>query len=135
MQRAPTAAKSFVRGKSGQMPFWPGGLDEVLGDLDAIGSGESTKGLKTIPPGFSRGLRLPGDDPDVDDLDALRDDCEADEEVPLVCKQSAGGPFSRISQSSTGVHPTAPGPSTALSEIDDLLPANVRISSALLPHI
>lgn len=50
------------------MPFWPGGLDEAgkdaitLSDLD-----ESSKGLKSIPPGFARGLRLPGDPDDPED--------------------------------------------------------------------
>lgn len=55
------------------MPFWPGGLDAAekeslaLKDLD-----ESSKGLRKIPPGFTRGLRLPGDtDEDEDAFDDI----------------------------------------------------------------
>ena len=44
------------------MPFWPGGFD----DINAVSSdpktlGKEAKGLRSIPPGFQRGLRLPGD--------------------------------------------------------------------------
>ncbi len=42
------------------MPFWPGGLDDVLAD-DLEGKKSESKdvnGLRTVPPGFSRGLRL-----------------------------------------------------------------------------
>ncbi|KIL00999.1 hypothetical protein PAXRUDRAFT_762342 [Paxillus rubicundulus Ve08.2h10] len=72
MDRAPAPAASFVRGKSGYVPFQPGGLDDVL--LSSTQNGvleESAKGLRTIPPGFSRGLRLPGEEPEDDALTAL----------------------------------------------------------------
>jgi Ski2 N-terminal region len=63
LDRPPGPNKNFVRGKSGYVPFWPGGLDDILLHL---GSESSTrdykKGLRTIPPGFNRGLRLPGDE-------------------------------------------------------------------------
>jgi antiviral helicase SKI2 len=64
-------AKSFVRGKSGQFPFAPGGLgDEAIGlpEQDAEEAFEDIVkgvekshslgrgGIKTIPPGFERGL-------------------------------------------------------------------------------
>lgn len=76
MQRAPAAPNSFVRGKSGQVPFWPGGLDESLGlDEDAIDH-KGPHGLQTIPPGFKRGLRLPGE---VDESELL----EESEHEPL----------------------------------------------------
>lgn len=73
MGRDPTAydTKSFVRGKSGQFPFAPGGLDadavreaaleteKALEDIvdglerdNSLGRG----GIRTIPPGFERGL-------------------------------------------------------------------------------
>jgi antiviral helicase SKI2 len=68
MNRAPAAPSSFVRGKSGHVPFWPGGLDKALGlDEDAVDLG-SINGLQTVAPGLSRGLRLPGD---IDDSDML----------------------------------------------------------------
>ena len=62
LERAPGPSTSFVRGKSGHVPFWPGGLDDVLLSSDAVDVGDIKKGLRTVPPGLSRGLRLPGDD-------------------------------------------------------------------------
>ena len=58
-----------MRGKSGHVPFWPGGLD----DLSANPSNVKTvsKGLLTVPPGFSRGLRLPGEVNDDHELLAI----------------------------------------------------------------
>ncbi|EGO31119.1 ATP-dependent RNA helicase [Serpula lacrymans var. lacrymans S7.9] len=61
MDRAPGPSKNFVRGKSGHVPFWPGGLEDVISS-SGNSSIESAKGLRTVPPGFTRGLRLPGDD-------------------------------------------------------------------------
>lgn len=72
MDRAPGAVGAFVRGKSGYIPFQPGGLDEVLLSSTQTGiSEESVKGLKTIPPGFSRGLRLAGEESEDEVLTAL----------------------------------------------------------------
>jgi len=68
MDRAPGPASAFVRGKSGYVPFRPGGLDEVLlSSTQASISEESAKGLRAIPPGFSRGLRLAGEEPSEDE--------------------------------------------------------------------
>jgi antiviral helicase SKI2 len=59
--RAPGPSKNFVRGKSGYVPFWPGGLDEAVLDPDGeASSAHGKEGLRTVPPGFSRGLHLPG---------------------------------------------------------------------------
>jgi antiviral helicase SKI2 len=69
MDRAPAPVNNFVRGKSGHLPFWPGGLDgpsENAEEEMGIPSGE--RGLRTVPPGFSRGLRLPEDEIADDDL-------------------------------------------------------------------
>ncbi|KAH7915723.1 ATP-dependent RNA helicase [Hygrophoropsis aurantiaca] len=62
MDRAPGPSSSFVRGKSGHVPFLPGGLDDVLFTPGALHTKDPVKGLRTIPPGFSRGLRVPGDE-------------------------------------------------------------------------
>jgi antiviral helicase SKI2 len=51
-----------VRGKSGYVPFWPGGLEDVLNPGRKATNDDTREELKTIPPGFSRGLRLPGDE-------------------------------------------------------------------------
>ena len=74
MDRAPGPASAFVRGKSGYVPFQPGGLDEVLlSSTQNSFSEELVKGLKTIPPGFSRGLRLAGEDIEDEDITALEE--------------------------------------------------------------
>ncbi|KAJ3535718.1 hypothetical protein NMY22_g6357 [Coprinellus aureogranulatus] len=62
LDRAPAPSKNFVRGKSGYVPFLPGGLEEL--SVEALSSqtlDRSTKGLRTVAPGLSRGLRLPGE--------------------------------------------------------------------------
>ena len=62
LDRAPAPSTNFVRGKAGFVPFWPGGLDEAIKDSVVIRDlDEDSKGLKRVPPGFSRGLRLPGE--------------------------------------------------------------------------
>lgn len=84
MERAPAPPSSFVRGKSGYVPFKPGGLDDVL--LSSIQPGfseESVKGLRSIPPGFSRGLRRPGEE--------LEDESLATLEESLSSKATASG--------------------------------------------
>lgn len=74
IDRAPAPSKTFVRGKAGYVPFWPGGLeDPIIEPPEANTTDSKPKGLRTIPPGFARGLRLPGDDEDEEDLLSLDD--------------------------------------------------------------
>ncbi|KAG7099859.1 hypothetical protein E1B28_001664 [Marasmius oreades] len=93
MERAPGPSTNFVRGKSGYVPFWPGGLDDIVSDpAIALNSAIGGKnGLRTIPPGFSRGLRLPGDDVEDDvlihELDEMRG---SGENAPLDQTQDRG---------------------------------------------
>ncbi|KAK0199046.1 antiviral helicase [Armillaria mellea] len=116
LERAPGPSTSFVRGKSGHVPFWPGGLDVLLDPDASLDLDTSKKGLRTVPPGFSRGLRLPGEELDDDALLAL------DELIPT--------------KSSTDEHSTpsdedddaSQDPDLSLSpnknaEIDELLPS------------
>ncbi|KAF8756225.1 Antiviral helicase [Rhizoctonia solani] len=52
----------FVRGKTGNVPFKPGGLNEIFKEEtggEVIDLDSET--LRTVPPGFSRGLKLEGD--------------------------------------------------------------------------
>ncbi|KAF8665387.1 hypothetical protein AX16_000406 [Volvariella volvacea WC 439] len=82
LDRAPGPAKSFVRGKSGHIPFLPGGLEDVLeGPLDGKTNDIDAKRLRSIPPGFTRGLRLPGDQPNEDEdwlgLEGVQENGEA----------------------------------------------------------
>ena len=56
------------------MPFWPGGLEDASSGIpeeledEIVGEG---KGIRTIPPGFTRGLRLSGEGEDETGLDEL----------------------------------------------------------------
>ncbi|KAF8711835.1 Antiviral helicase, partial [Rhizoctonia solani] len=62
LQRAPNAKAHFVRGKTGNVPFKPGGLNEIFKEEtggEVIDLDSET--LRTVPPGFSRGLKLEGD--------------------------------------------------------------------------
>ncbi|KAG9042495.1 hypothetical protein FS837_010810 [Tulasnella sp. UAMH 9824] len=72
LSRAPAPSSTFVRGKSGYMPFLPGGLeDAVVGAEEGEEGSERQKGLRTIPPGFSRGLRILGEEEDGVNNDEL----------------------------------------------------------------
>lgn len=63
IERAPGPSSSFVRGKSGHVPFWPGGLDGILKAPEELYDLHEDGGrLRTVAPGLSRGLRLSGDD-------------------------------------------------------------------------
>ncbi|RPD82148.1 antiviral helicase [Lentinus tigrinus ALCF2SS1-7] len=60
LDRAPGPSRNFVRGKSGYVPFLPGGLDNVNPADDVIDFQEGSSRLRTVAPGLLRGLRLPG---------------------------------------------------------------------------
>lgn len=70
-----------MRGKSGYAPFWPGGLDSLVARPDDTGA-TGTKGLRSIPPGLKRGLRLSAEknrDPtssELHDLDGSENEAE-----------------------------------------------------------
>ncbi|CAG7851695.1 DExH-box ATP-dependent RNA helicase DExH11 {ECO:0000305}; AltName: Full=AtHELPS {ECO:0000303/PubMed:21535471}; AltName: Full=Protein SKI2 homolog {ECO:0000303/PubMed:22511887}; Short=AtSKI2 {ECO:0000303/PubMed:22511887} [Serendipita indica DSM 11827] len=115
MQRAAAPPGSFVRGKSGHVPFWPGGLDEALGlDEDAVNR-NGTSGLQTIPPGFTRGLRLPGE---VDEAELINQVADHITSEPKLYE--------------TDVPVTRPPPEH--SEIDELLPlSRVQVSGTTVP--
>ncbi|KAI0068005.1 antiviral helicase [Artomyces pyxidatus] len=116
IDRAPGPSQSFVRGKSGYVPFWPGGLEagvSVLEDGDATAS--SAKGLRTIPPGFSRGLRLAGEEAISDALDEL--DGRSQEPRPVF--QVIDG---EVASRTDGVVPNGSALDARTSEIDELLP-------------
>lgn len=56
LHRPVSLQKSFVRGSTSSMPFRPGGLDDTVAadEPSDLPSGQ----LRTVPPGFSRGLSL-----------------------------------------------------------------------------
>lgn len=85
MDRAPGSKKDFVRGKSGGVPFRPGGLEDILSNGTGVNTnGMFYQGLKTVPPGFKRGLRLPGEEVDESELlgfDAISTNDHGDQKV------------------------------------------------------
>lgn len=109
MDRAPAPVANFVRGKSGYVPFKPGGLDDVI-----LAAKQTTavpiKGLRTVPPGFSRGLRLSADDLEDEALTSLDDtaDYNKDEHINE----------SRVLDDESDLLPNG----DTFGEIDELLP-------------
>lgn len=74
LNRAPGPSKNFVRGKTGNVPFWPGGLEDLrTGIHDELENGlvVGGKGIRTIPPGFTRGLQLSEDEEEETGLEGL----------------------------------------------------------------
>jgi len=86
--RRPAPTSNFVRGKSGYAPFWPGGLDSLVAKPNDTGAKDGatvTKGLRSIPPGLKRGLRLSAEknrDPTSSEQHDL-DGCEYKAESPV----------------------------------------------------
>ncbi|KAG1774053.1 ATP-dependent RNA helicase [Suillus placidus] len=109
MDRAPAPVANFVRGKSGYVPFKPGGLDDVI-----LAAKQTTaapiKGLRTIPPGFSRGLRLSGDDLEDEALTALDDTADYNKDKHIN--------ESRVLDDESDLLPNG----DTFGEIDELLP-------------
>ncbi|KAJ7897302.1 antiviral helicase [Mycena olivaceomarginata] len=72
LDRTPGPTKNFVRGRSGYVPFWPGGLEDAV--ISGNPESQSKAGFKTIPPGFTRGLHLTEDaDDSLLALDSIRE--------------------------------------------------------------
>ncbi|KAJ7508688.1 ATP-dependent RNA helicase [Mycena galericulata] len=108
-ERAPGPTKNFVRGRSGYVPFWPGGLEDAA--ISTSSGSQSKGGLKTIPPGFTRGLRLAEDGEDgLLDLDNVRDAIPVEEDELTA---DADAYFDEVQETAT----TGTG-----NEIDELLP-------------
>ena len=133
LDRAPGPSNTFVRGKSGYVPFWPGGLEEVSSEpppLDGVNQ-RDRKGLRTIPPGFSRGLRLPGEAGDDEALVSIEDDSgrprRADDGVHL--HHFTLNELIRCSKDSViddANYDEVEVSSHKVAEIDDWLPTSVR---------
>ncbi|PIL31494.1 hypothetical protein GSI_06196 [Ganoderma sinense ZZ0214-1] len=66
IDRAPGPSRNFVRGKSGYVPFWPGGLDVLKASEELAEFEEGSSQLRTVAPGLSRGLKLPTEEVDAD---------------------------------------------------------------------
>jgi antiviral helicase SKI2 len=80
--RKPAAKEDFVRGRTGQFPFSPGGL-EGMGENDSrftVNEKTTFGPLLSIPPGFTRGLRAKTEE----DLDIDTTEAEEEETTELV---------------------------------------------------
>jgi hypothetical protein len=126
LDRAPGPSKNFVRGKSGYVPFWPGGLDVAARDndgVDALISGE--KGMRTVAPGLSRGMRLPGEVVEEDFFE-LPDATERPLAVGSLLAQKPS--YSHNVQNGVESFPTVDLndlKSNGVSDIDEFLPVSV----------
>lgn len=58
LRRAPGPPEEATRGSSVNYPFWPGGFDEPIIEMESLKVDDSTfeNDLLTIPPGFTTGL-------------------------------------------------------------------------------
>jgi antiviral helicase SKI2 len=119
--RKPGSKDDFVRGRAGQFPFSPGGLD-VDGDISKsrlrIDENTVLGPLPSLPPGFTRGLKTMVTTDDVD-LEATElDGDENGEVVRSVHISKVDAPFRKITSQS------------GFEGIDDLLPEEVNLSSS-----
>jgi len=122
--RRPGAKEDFVRGRSGQFPFAPGGMeplaDDVQSNRDPFRITEKTTlgPLISIPPGFARGLRLSGAENTIDLEGTEVEDGTAGEEVvrSIHMKQLDGSRNQKVQK-------------TGYEGIDDLLPDAVPMLS------
>jgi antiviral helicase SKI2 len=118
--RKPGAKEDFVRGRTGQFPFSPGGLDGVPAETNGESRyriNEKTKlgPLPSIPPGFTRGLRIRTTEEDVE----LEGTELEDEGEPGVVVRN-------VHLSNVKTPRNGDKAQTGFEGIDDLLPEEVR---------
>ncbi len=88
MLRKPGAKGDFVRGRTGQFPFSPGGLDGVSDETDGesryrINEKTQLGPLPSIPPGFTRGLRTKSM---MEDLELEKTELDDEEDSSVVVR-------------------------------------------------
>lgn len=136
IDRAPGPSRNFVRGKSGYVPFWPGGLDALKVSDDVVEFEQGSSQLRTIAPGLSRGLNLATEEINTDVVSftsARRKGKETDVLVNALFTQCTkvfpyhhvqnGYVYDARDEGEDGGVPLANG----VSDIDDLLPTSVSI--------
>lgn len=119
--RKPGAKGDFVRGRTGQFPFSPGGLEAVSeerGGESGYRINEKTQlgPLPSIPPGFTRGLRMKST---ADDLELETTELDDEEDSAVVVRSVHLTKADAPQQGSSA--------RTGFEEIDDLLPDDVCI--------
>ncbi|KAG8904178.1 hypothetical protein FRB99_002126 [Tulasnella sp. 403] len=117
--RAPAPPGAFVRGKTGYVPFLPGGLDDAFLGSDTTGRiGSAATALRKIPPGFERGLDYHGDSDDRSLLDDISTEA-VNEPIDILPLNSSAKPISSE-------------PTNIADWVDELLPSD---RSFLAPHL
>ncbi|TBU50014.1 antiviral helicase [Dichomitus squalens] len=118
IDRAPGPSRNFVRGKSGYVPFWPGGLDNLKTSKDVAEFEEGSSKLRTIAPGLSRGFRLPGDT--ANDVDADVVGLTTPDNTRGNPDDSDGHAYGRSDEETDGRMPLV----NDMTDIDELLPTS-----------
>jgi antiviral helicase SKI2 len=118
MLRKPAGKEDFVRGRTGQYPFTPGGLEGISKETEGVSRyaiNEKTRigSFSSIPPGFSRGLRIKSDEEDFEIEANESEEDNAQEYVRSVHLNNR-----EVNQPKMKTH-------TGYEEIDDLLPEEV----------
>lgn len=116
------ARKDQVRGRSGRMPFTPGGL-EIHDGTSKKDLHRSHQGLYDVAPGLSRGLSLPtpGDSDIKEMAPGDADESESDEDED----NSEGERYEEDVSEETEVMPKATAKTPTDAEIDTLLPDSI----------
>jgi antiviral helicase SKI2 len=118
--RKPGAKGDFVRGRTGQFPFSPGGLDGVSEERDGapyrINEKTQLGSLASIPPGFTRGLKIKSV---AEDLELETTELDDEDDSAVVVRSVH---FMKADGRQNGS-----GARTGFEEIDDLLPEEVGI--------
>ncbi|BFZ61214.1 Antiviral helicase ski2 [Saitoella coloradoensis] len=115
--RKPAARTDFVRGRSGFVPFLPGGLEDGTIDGEEKHDEVSPKGLLQVAPGLSRGLRATKHD-DLNEVD------EVGETNPDVWKLGEVKPIRREIAAVENAKKQNPSISEEADGLDDLLPTD-----------
>ena len=125
--RKPTGKEDFVRGRAGQFPFSPGGLEPnslagAAGTGDAryrINEKTQLGALTSIPPGFTRGLKTTTKRTEEEELDL--EGTELDDETEEVTTEVIRSVHHSQRSRERGKQSTQ----TGYEGIDDLLPDEV----------
>ena len=118
-----------MRGKSGYVPFWPGGFDDEVIEPTSVAS--DSKGFRTVAPGLPRGLRLPGDPIEEEELVAIEgknsETFEESEErmVRISCLCQLSSKKIQDEQDDYEIGEDLEVPSSHLKGVDELLPTSV----------
>ncbi|QNP95492.1 YALIA101S15e02036g1_1 [Yarrowia lipolytica] len=127
VNRAAGSKLDFVRGRSGFMPFAPGGVDLAEKQEQGQLLHRDSHGLFDVAPGFERGLDIVGSVAEADsELGALAKD-ERDEESTTGAQGADSGLVGELSEQVSNLDLAGDGDKHS---IDDLLPNDITFGRA-----